>query len=216
MKASLRRPVRYVRLMLPAVGALLALLIVLGLFSDSAGDEQTADLLARYRKADKPSEPARGDAPSAKAKSSQDEQAERLAKQNPFAKPKSWSVKLTGVLGDKAYFAENNQGLAAGQDINGAKILQIGPDCVQIEREGRQQWLYVFEGGGGPPAMAMPGGGSRPLMIPAGARLMPVPSGPIVLPPGAIEQFKSMPPEMREKVLQQAPPEIKEQILKAM
>ncbi len=84
--------------------------------------------------------------PGKPGKTPADETAARLAKRCIFApappKP-SFSAKLQGVLGDKAYFVGKPVGLAVGQDINGAKIKEVGPDWVKVEFQGTSRTLQL-------------------------------------------------------------------------
>jgi hypothetical protein len=137
-----------------------------------------------------------------------------LSDRNIFAGPKKpWQAQLVGVLGDLAFF-ENGPGLKVGETHNGAKITKIGPDWVELDIDGKTQKVQVFTGGpsaGGP----SPGGPPPGVVMRSG----PMPSGPpgdFKVSPEMIERFKQLPPEVREKAMQNMPPNIREQLMKAM
>ena len=155
------------------------------------------------------------------------EQLARIAKRHIFSpapSKKKFQSRLTGVLGETAYFG--GKGYKVGQTVDGAKVQAIGADWVQIEFEGKSQKLHVFGPGGGP----SPGGPGRPTFgpegRPPGGMTMPSPGGRrrgrgempagFKLTPSMIEQFKGMPPEMREKALEHMPAEIRTQLEKAL
>ncbi|MBN1943100.1 MAG: hypothetical protein JW849_07375 [Phycisphaerae bacterium] len=133
-----------------------------------------------------------------------------LSERNLFTGPKKpFSAKLVGVLGEWAFF-ENGSALKVGDDYNGAKITKIGPDWVELDVQGKTQKVQVFAGGPG-----SPGPSPRGMAGPPGAR----PSGPppeFTLTPQMIEHFKTLPPEVREKAMQNMPPNIREQLTKAL
>lgn len=158
-----------------------------------------------------------------KGKTPQDEQAERITKRNIFSPPqppKQFKGKLIGVLGDSALF-QDKQMVKVGEQYQGAKVTQIGPDWAELEFEGKPVRLSVFGGdsggGGQPPSMPSPRRSMSPdgppgaVMAPSSAPSRPGRSS-TAIPPEAIEQFKKMSPEERQRALPSAPPEILEQL----
>ena len=175
----------------------------------------------------------KGEAPGASGgapKSATDQQAERVSKRNVFAaKPKvELKAKLLGVLGETAFFKDSPDGVKVGQDVGGGKLKSIGPDWVEIEFHGKVQKLPVFGGEDGGPTEGQPGPGGPPggPRFPSRGSMTRAPGSPaqrsaertstITLTPEMIERFKRLPPEQRQKALEQAPPEIREQLSKEL
>jgi len=79
-------------------------------------------------------------------KNPDDERAQRITQRNIFAppKPKGFRGQLTGILGDRAIFNGSQSG-KVGENVMGAKILDLGPDWAEIEFEGKKQKLWVFQ-----------------------------------------------------------------------
>ena len=84
-----------------------------------------------------------------------------VTKRNMFAPPppKGFRARLSGVLGDSAIF-DGGKFVKVGESHQGAKLLEVGPDWVEIEFEGEKKKLQVFTGAGGgrpaPPKQAHP------------------------------------------------------------
>jgi hypothetical protein len=125
----------------------------------------------------------------AMATTARDEMVQRISKNRLIAPAE---FQLTGVLGDQAIF-NGGMLLKAGQSAGEMKILEIGPNWVQVEKAGKQQKLYVFQpmgspggGGGMPERMVLPPG-VQFSMPPGGAKTRrtgppsaaPVPAGPV-------------------------------------
>ena len=123
---------------------------------------------------------------------------------------------------------DGGNGVGVGDTHNGAKVVEIGPDWVRLEFEGKPLTLYVFgEGsapsGGGPgptrpPAMAGPPPGG-PSSQPPVAVARPVSRGPREGPTLTPEQLAhiraelaKMPPEERERAMASAPEHIRAQL----
>ena len=126
----------------------------------------------------------------AKEPNLQDQQAERITKRNLFVpfKPKTLGAKLIGVLGDEAIFAGDKHAKVDG-NVNGAKVLAIGPDWVDLEWEGKTVKQWVFG------ARALP---PTPPKMPADYEV----------PEEIIERVKKMPPDMQVKALDALPSEV--------
>jgi len=77
------------------------------------------------------------------------EVAEELKKKNMFAPPPpkpGWPVKrVEGILGHMAFIKGNWR--KVGDEIGGAKILEIGPSYVKIVWEGKEKIFYPFDVG---------------------------------------------------------------------
>lgn len=77
------------------------------------------------------------------------EAADELKKNNMFAPPPpkpGWPVsKVEGILGDTAFI--NGDWRKVGDDIGGAKVLEIGPNYVKLEWEGQQKTFFPFDVG---------------------------------------------------------------------
>ena len=122
----------------------------------------------------------------------------RMAKGNPFVQPKGFQGRLVGVLGDRAYFEGQPDGVQVGQDFQGAKLRRLGPDWAELEFDGKPVRLEVFgQGGGG----GGPGPGGRPRRSRGAAAAE---GGP---PPEALEMMRAgggqMDPAMAERMAQQ-------------
>jgi len=147
---------------------------------------------------------------------------ERITQRNVFSPPpattpRQFQVKLVGVLGDEALF-EGSGPVKAGGMIDGWRLTRIGPDCVEVEQGGRTMTLQVFSPSAGPPA-GRPAGpaGAGPVAVGMG----PSPSQPagptnIEITPEIIERFRAMPPEVRQKAMEQLPPEMREKLLSSL
>jgi hypothetical protein len=153
-------------------------------------------------------------------------QVERIAKRNVFSPPpaaaaRPFTAKLIGVLGDEALF-EGTGAVAVGGQIGEWRVAAIGPDWVEVEQGGRKQKLDVFSAtaspGGGPPrggAPSMGGGPGGPSMA-ASAGPRPDAGGPpggMNITPEMIAQFKALPPDVRQKALEQMPPDMRAKVL---
>ncbi len=190
------RLIRYAFPSLLILAGVLTLLCLVSLLSGREPASEAQKLLGRFQPV-----------PSAEATDNASDPREKyFADRNVFTGPKPpWAAQLVGVLGDLAFF-QGSGGLKVGEDFNGAKITKIGPDFVEFDVNGNKQTVYVFAGGPG-----SPGGGPS-----AG------PGGPAGLPPGfqltpqMIERFKTLPPDVREKAMQNLPPNLREQLMKAM
>jgi len=196
-----KRILRYVFPGLLIVAGAMTLLCLVSLLSGNEPAGEAQRLLDRFQSI--PSAGAKDDAP--------DPREAYLAGRNVFTGPKKpWSAQLVGVLGELAFF-QGGGGLKVGENYNGAKITKIGPDFVELEVDGKTQTVYVFAGGSGSPG-GPPSGGSpmRPGMTPTG----PPPN--FQLTPQMIEQFRSLPPDVRAKAMQNMPPNLREQLMKAM
>jgi hypothetical protein len=75
--------------------------------------------------------------------------ADELKKKNMFAPPPpkpGWPVKrVEGILGNTAWI--NGEWRKVGDEIGGAKILEIGPTYVKIVWEGKEKIFYPFDVG---------------------------------------------------------------------
>ena len=169
-----------------ATAALLSVLSVAALASRGDRHKQLAALVKRYvpaEKADEKQEESKsaakdkaknppkdkGKAPK-KSKLPLDQQVARILKRHLFspAPPKKgFSAKLTGVLGEEAFFDGGAKGHKVGQSYKGAKIKQIGADWAELDFEGKAKKLYVFGADSGrpsPPGPARPPGARHPGM----------------------------------------------------
>lgn len=200
-----QRIVRYAFPGLLIVAGAMTLLCLVSLLSGNEPAGEAQRLLDRFQSI--PSTDAKDDAP--------DPRETFFAGRNVFTGPKKpWAAQLVGVLGELAFFQDGG-GLKVGENYNGAKITKIGPDFVELDVDGKTQTVYVFAGGSGSPAgpQGGPPGGAmmmRPGMTPTG----PPPN--FQLTPRMIEQFKSLPPDVRAKAMQNMPPNLREQLMKAM
>lgn len=201
------RLTRIVHLAVVVLAGLVTVMAVNGLVQQLTGQQELTALLDRYEAPDRPDD-------NNKEKSAQDIQAEEIDKRHVFSveKAKGLSLKLMGILGELVYFQGENKGFEVGQIHKDAKIKRIGPDWVELEFDGKEKKLYVFtdDKGAGP---AKPSGGPTPRG--AGPRPPAMP-GNIELTPEKIEQFKSMPAEMRQKALERMPAELREKIEKEL
>jgi hypothetical protein len=92
--------------------------------------------------------------PAATAATPRDAMVQRLATHRLIAIRQEYS--LLGVLGDAAIF-NGAMMLKVGQSAGDMKILTIGPNWVEVEKDGQREKLYVFaDGGMSAPPMAMP------------------------------------------------------------
>ncbi|UCD56046.1 MAG: hypothetical protein JSV16_09340 [Candidatus Hydrogenedentota bacterium] len=77
------------------------------------------------------------------------EAADELKKNNMFAPPPpkpGWPVsRVEGILGDTAFI--NGDWRKVGDNIGGAKVLEIGPSYVKLEWEGQQKTFFPFDVG---------------------------------------------------------------------
>lgn len=241
MRAGKDKLGRVVRLVLVGLAGLLSVMSVAALASRQKEQQGIAALLERYevreeinQEEDKTQEETakdggKNDEDKSKdenkpetEKSVQEEQAERIGKRHIFSPPKpekKFTAKLAGVLGKQAFFEGEDKGVEVGQSHKGGKITEIGADWVEVEFEGKTQKLYVFGKGGG-----SGGGPERPSGMPPGGP-MPMPGGRPEgrgMPPGfelrpeMVEQFKSMPAEIRAKALERMPAEMREKLEKEL
>ncbi len=228
MMVDKERLTRIGKLSVIGVASLLSVMAVSGLAWQLKGQGEVPAWLELYEAADKQDEPSKPeDKNKKKEKSAQEIQADKIAKRHIFSieKPKGLSLKLMGILGDVVYFQGENKGFELGQSHKGAKIKQIGPDWVELEFEGKDKKLYVFtaDKGGGPSRTSGPGGkgpaAGRSGPLGAGGRRGRGPRGMgqgFELTPEMIERFKSMPPEMRQRILERMPAEMREKIEKEL
>lgn len=128
-------------------------------------------------------------------------------------KTKSFSAKLTGVLGDQGIF-NGSQLVKVGASVGGGKLLQLGPDWAEVEFEGKKIKQWVF-GAGGSASPSTPTAGGKPSAPAAAKSRGQVPPG-FKLTPEKIERFKQMPAEQRQQAFERMPPEIAEQLKKAI
>lgn len=99
-----------------------------------------------------------------------DQQAvQAIVKRNIFSPPMP-PVRLTAVLGSKAYFSNGMSG-EAGANLGTMKVVEVGATWAKVEMEGRQQEMYVF----GPSALGGGGMGGLPpgFQLPPGSQLPP-------------------------------------------
>jgi len=173
-------------------------------------------------------------------KSLQELQVERIVKRLIFSvkkKPKGFSLKLAGILGKLVYFQGPNKkglskGFELGQTYKEAKIKRIGPDWVEVEFRGKMKMLYVFGKGGavskpsksppkpGPagPAKPPPPEAIKPPTMPEMPKIsknMHVPSG-FKITAEMVARFKSLSPEMQQRLLEQMPDNIREELEKKL
>jgi len=222
------------QLAIAAPALLLSILSIVAFASRYSDRREVGHLLDRYARTEKDGDSTSQPAADAKKqprtrktnpagkhdrKSPQQEQVARIQKRNIFSPPakKSFAAKLIGVLGDEAIF-QGNKLVKVGGTISGAKVTKIGPDWVEVVYQGKPRKLMVFAAGGpsgapgGPPRPPAGGPPGPPGGAPPAVRRMPPgrPGGPAFqITPEMIEQFKQMPPEMREKALRHMPPEIR-------
>jgi len=229
------------------VAAVLTLTLVVDWASGAHDGDEVAEVLGRYTKTfaapgDKTADPNDGDDEPENAKKPgdakkadpRDEQVKRIAKRNLFSPPaknkdKGLTAKLTGLLGEAAYFDGKPKPHKVGDSYDGATVKEIGPNWaeVEIKADGKTQTkkLYVWSkesspsSPGGPPMRgkqpsARQGGGPGPSR-PSPPSASKMPPG-FKLPPEAIEQFKKMSPEKQAEALKHAPPEIVEQLKGAL
>jgi len=100
-----------------------------------------------------------------------DETVKRIVARSMFCpvKPKAFSAKLTGVIGDAAIF-NGSQLVVVGGSVGGGKLLEIGADWVEVEFEGNKQKQWVFGKGGGPSPPGAPGPPAGAAPSPRGGR----------------------------------------------
>ncbi len=75
------------------------------------------------------------------AANQRDEIIKRISTNRLIAPP---PMQLTGVLGDQAIF-NGSMMLKVGQSAGDMKILAIGPNWVQVQSNGQEQKLFVFQ-----------------------------------------------------------------------
>ena len=174
-----------------ATAATLTAVSVAAIAARQKGHDELASLIAQY--AADPGVAGKTAGSRSPGTSAPDPRAERIGKRHVFspAPPQQgFPGNLAGVLGDEVFFAGQPQGLKVGQAYQGATIRQIGPDWVEMERDGKRQKLYVFAAKGASPHG--PRGGTMrvgPGVRPTGAGPGPAPPGP-----GRAEPPKHLPP----------------------
>jgi hypothetical protein len=215
------------------VAGLLTVLCLGSLMSGAGADTTLDGLVARYapeKKVKPASTQAKDEKPKSKPrrkKSQPNKRVTRIQKRNIFSPPvvKGFKAQLIGVLGHEAIF-QGGQFVKVGGTIQGAKLLAIGPDWVEVEYEGKAKKVYLFGPGGGP------AGGASSAGRPGGGSMGPFRGGP---PRGMgsfrggpgegfrkrmiermVERFKNMPAEERERHLKRMPAQWREQIEKEL
>jgi len=173
------------RLALAATAGLMTLWCLTAATCRHMDRSELAGLVGRYEAAATPpaedGKKSKGDPKKDPAAVAAAERMKRICDSSLFVPPKppaGFSAALTGVLGDEAFFAGQNSGQKVGQEFNGAKIVEIGPDWVKVSYKGKDMKLEVFGKGGGGPSP----GGPRGPMPPGPPGMMP-PAGPT--PPGS-------------------------------
>jgi hypothetical protein len=111
-----------------------------------------------------------------------EEMVKRISSNRLIAPPPN--LQLTGVLGDSAIF-NGGQLVKSGQSTGDMKLLSIGANWVEVEKDGVTQKLYVFQpmatgGAGGPMPMGGMGRMERP---PPGGGAPGATSGPVPMVP---------------------------------
>jgi hypothetical protein len=183
------------RLALLGICALIALLVVISVI-------QTARQWVEVRRLNRTYTQLTGIEPAkaAPAAAARDEMVQRISRNRLIAPAE---FQLTGVLGDQAIF-NGGMVLKTGQSAGEMKILQVGPNWVEVEKSGKQQKLYVFQpmgspggGGGMPGRMVLPPGVQ--LGAPAGGAKMrrtgASPASPAPAPAGPVQIQVSSQPE---------------------
>lgn len=229
-----KRLMRIAQVVLLGGAVLLTVLNVVAVADRGSGSDEIASLLERYTapgKSDGNSEPdANGPARTdtqpegnpaqkkkpGKKKPAQSPQVERICKRHVFSpepKKKQSPPQLIGVLGDLAFF-KTGTGCAVGQTHQGAKVLKIGPDWVEVEIKGKNRKIHVWTPGGGGPSPSPGRGppGAMPMGIRGGGRSEPRPAPTGAMPPEMIERFKKMPPEIRRRAMERMPAEMRQKI----
>jgi hypothetical protein len=117
------------------------------------------------------------------------------------------NLQLTGVLGDSAIF-NGGQLVKSGQSAGDMKLLSIGANWVEVEKDGQTQKLYVFQPiATGGPGGAVPMGGIRRTQGPPfgegapGATSRPVP----VAPPDMLHPLPAETPSSKPATMPQHP-----------
>lgn len=210
------------RRIMPAVhvcGSLLAIGIMLWCIVSSGRPaidaEEINGVVSRYERLMNPSGDKQEKNAKAASPSSKDETRKqclnRITKRHIFSPPPP-PVRLTGILGDKAYFG-GGQGYGVGQSVRNAKILRIGADWVELEIDGKKSKQYTF----GPPSSSSGSvrrtGPQNVQASPPGRGRMP---GKTELTKEMIERFRSMPPERQKQALNHMPAELREKLKKAL
>ncbi len=177
-----------------AVAGLLGVLGIVELTAGRSRHQEVFGLLDRHLASASVEMPAPGPTPANpaeppprrpdKPKTRHEEQADRVGQRNVFAPPQVRNVQfqLIGVLGDQALFA-GGQAVTAGQDYQGARVKEVGPDWVELEYEGKPMRLTVFSGQG-PLGGAGGPGAPKPDVSGLGTPLGPGQGGPDGMPAG--------------------------------
>jgi len=142
------------------------------------------------------------------------EVADELKKNNMFAPPPpkpGWPVsQVQGILGDTAFI--NDGWRKVGDEISGAKILEIGCTYVKIVWEGNEKIFYPFDIGSPPEAKARPKKSRKVKREPESERRERRPS------PRGRSKFRDMSREerrrLREKMRDMSPEERREYVRK--
>ena len=217
-------PARAAWLGLVGAAALLSMLSLVSLASRPTESNALMKLLEQVRapQAQSTDSSAQARRPRVPSGAREDTQTvDQVSKRNLFAPPAGPKKPPSpiAVLGDQAVFP-NNEWVKVGQEYQGCKLLRIGPDWVELEADGKPLRLSVFaqaEGGTQPeatlaglaagptPGQQGPSGGGGPGRRFFGGR-------PFTVTPDMIERFRAMPPDRRERILENMPPEIRQQI----
>ncbi|MCJ7543329.1 MAG: hypothetical protein MUP47_01990 [Phycisphaerae bacterium] len=213
------RPARAAWLGLVGAAALLSVLSLASLASRPKAHDELLGLLEEVRAPQEAGAraPASAYRPRGAATARADTQTvEQVSKRNMFAPPAGPKKPPApiAVLGDQAVFP-NNEWVKVGGEYQGCKLLATGPDWVELEVDGKPLRLSVFA-----PREAGASQGQAGQLTPG----QPQPSEdrrdrgrffgdrPFVVTPEMIERFRSMPPDRRERMLENMPPEIRQQI----
>lgn len=217
MKLRLSRihPARAAWLGLLGTATLLSVAALASLASRTVPQARLAELVADYRpSAADPSAPAhRPRADSAvQDRSATVEQVSKRSLFAPPAGPKKPPAPLA-VMGDQAVFPQD-EWVKVGGEFQGCKLLRIGPDWVELEVEGKPMRLSVFAPQEGQQGLAAaqptaPGPPGPPGQRDDRGRRFG--RGPFTPTPEMIERFRAMPPDQRERILQDMPPEVRAQ-----
>ncbi len=213
------RPGRAAWYGLIAAAALLSAVSLISLASRPAEHGELMKLLEEVRAPrqadiDTPAAARRPRRPSGAREGSQ--AAEQISQRNLFAPPAGPKKPPPpiAVLGHQAVFPKN-EWVKVGGEYQGFKLLRIGPSWVEMEVDGKAVQVSVFapkEGAQPPAEQAGPGQapeGPAGDQEDRGRRFGGRRGFPVT--PEMIERFRAMPPERRERILQNMPPEIRQQ-----
>ncbi|WP_432800070.1 hypothetical protein [Poriferisphaera sp. WC338] len=129
-----------------AVTAVLLIYLCINTMSDAKQPQAIATFITSQQKLPtKPGEAAKSKSPSKGYLDLSSEQAKKRDIFNPVPS-KGFKGQLEGILGNRAYFNGGQNG-KIGEQVMGAKIIDLGADWVEIEFDGNKRTLWVWGAG---------------------------------------------------------------------